>query len=194
MDRQELQRALCNYHTLYPEESAYARRGCALLQLVPDCFLRTSPGLHLTASTWVLNPAGDRTLFLHHRKLDQWFQPGGHCDGDEDVLRVALRECSEETGLPQSAIQILSSRIFDIDIHRIPARRHEDEHQHLDIRFLVGIDDQLPLAGNTESYELRWILLSEVHRYNHELSIHRMLVKSQLWLRQQQRARNPFQP
>lgn len=184
MDRQTLEQALCHYRSRYPEEAAYARRGCALLRMVPDCFRRSSPGLHVTASCWVLNPAGNRTLLMLHRKLERWFQPGGHCDGDEDVQRVALKECSEETGLAAEHIHFLSPQVFDIDIHRIPARRQEPEHQHLDIRFLMEIDDSLPLQGNSESHELRWVPLHEVHSYNRELSIHRLVVKSQDWVRQ----------
>ena len=41
---------------------------------------------------WVVSPDRSRVLMMHHRKLDQWFQPGGHADGDADILRVALRE------------------------------------------------------------------------------------------------------
>ncbi len=187
MDRETLRQALCQYRSRYPEEAAYARRGCALLANAPDCFLRSGPGLHVTASSWVLNPAGDQVLLMLHRKLGRWFQPGGHSDGDEDVQHVALKECSEETGLPAEQIHFLSRDIFDIDIHRIPARLQEAEHEHLDIRFLMQIDDRLPLIGNSESHELRWVPLHEVHAYNRELSIHRLLVKSQEWLRQQRR-------
>ena len=187
MDRETLQQALCTYRSRYPEEAAYARRGCALLANEPDCFLRHGPGLHVTASCWVLNPAGDRALLMLHRKLERWFQPGGHSDGDEDVERVALTECSEETGLAAEQIHFLSHQIFDVDIHRIPARHNEPEHQHLDIRFLMEIDDHLPLVGNSESHALRWVPLYEVHAYNRELSLHRLLVKSQEWLRQHRR-------
>ena len=31
-------------------------------------------------------------VLLHHKKLDQWFQPGGHVDGNPNLLESALRE------------------------------------------------------------------------------------------------------
>ncbi|PKY10374.1 nucleoside triphosphate hydrolase [Acidithiobacillus marinus] len=185
MDRHALQTRLCQYRSHYIEEQAYARRGCHLLQDDPDCFFREGTGLHVTASTWILNPARSATLLMLHRKLEQWFQPGGHADGNENVIAVALKECSEETGITEADIHLLDPAIFDIDIHRTPQRGREPAHQHLDIRFLVEIDDRLPLAGNSESHALRWIPLHEVHAYNKGLSIHRMLIKSQEWLRQQ---------
>ena len=55
----------------------------------------------------MVSPDRESVLMLHHRKLDQWFQPGGHADGDNDVLRVALRETSEETGLDATHIRLI---------------------------------------------------------------------------------------
>lgn len=188
MDRCELHDTLCRYRSRFPEEAAYAHRACRLLDESPRCFDRETDGLHVTASTWVLNPRRDATLLMLHRKLEQWFQPGGHADGDEDVMRVALRECSEETGLPAERIRFLSPTIFDVDIHRIPATRLEPEHEHLDIRFLVEIDESLPLPGNDESHELRWVALRDVPRYNRERSLHRLVVKSGAWRRSVERA------
>lgn len=184
MDRRSLQERLCHYHSSFPEERAFAYRGCRLLQESPHCFYRDNGGPHVTASTLVLNPSRDAILLMLHRKLGQWFQPGGHADGDEDVLRVALKECSEETALPPSDIRVLKSDIFDVDIHRIPANRHDVEHEHLDIRFLVEIDDRLAVPGNDESHALRWISLPDVPAYNQERSIHRLLVKIRQWTRQ----------
>ncbi len=181
MDRSSLQDRLCHYHSHFPEERAFAYRGCRLLQNSPRCFYRDNEGAHVTASTWVLNPRRDATLLMLHRKLGQWFQPGGHADGDEDVLRVALKECSEETALSLSAIHLLEPDIFDIDFHRIPVNRPDGGHEHLDIRFLVEIDDRLPVPGNDESHELRWILLHDVPAYNQERSVHRLLVKIRQW-------------
>ena len=67
-------------------------------------------------SVMVVSPDFTQALILHHVKQDQWFQPGGHADGDNDVLRVALRETSEETGLDPDQIQLLSDEVFDVDI------------------------------------------------------------------------------
>ncbi|WP_297362678.1 NUDIX hydrolase [Acidiferrobacter sp.] len=183
MDRRELQDRLCGYRSRFPEEAAYAYRACRLLEESPRCFDRNAEGLHVTASTWVLNARRDATLLMLHRKLNQWFQPGGHADSDEDVLQVAFRECSEETGLPVGHIRLLSPMVFDVDIHRIPATRTEPEHEHLDIRFLVEIDESLPLPGNNESHDLRWVALRDVPRYNRGRSLHRLVVKSGAWRR-----------
>ena len=51
-------------------------------------------------------------------------------------------------------------------------------HEHFDIRFLLEIDDAAPLPGNHESYDLGWIPLEDVPRFNNDLSIYRMVKKT----------------
>ena len=89
---------------------------------------------HITGSAWVVDIAGNRVLLADHAKLGRWLQPGGHSDGDPDTLAVALREAREESGLD---VRALDDAIFDIDVHRIPARGDEPAHLHFDVRFLV---------------------------------------------------------
>lgn len=132
---------------------------------------------HLTASAWIVNRTGDRVLLLHHKKLNKWIQPGGHADGDWDLAYVAFREASEETGL--SSIEIRAEKIFDLDVHLIPAYRGVAAHRHFDLRFVCIADDEEPLVQNSESYALTWIELHEIERYTSEESILRMKRKWQ---------------
>lgn len=115
---------------------------------------------HVTASGFVLSSDRSQVLLMHHRKLDLWLQPGGHCDGNPDVRAVAAREVSEEIGSPSA--RFISRAIFDVDVHEIPARRSEPAHHHHDIRFLFEVDPNEPLAGNCESHALRWLRLDEL--------------------------------
>src|ERR1019366_3306840 len=82
-----------------------------------DCFERSLAIGHVTGSAWIVDRDRTHTLLTHHRKLDKWLQLGGHADGDLDILRVALREAREESGL--EAIRPVSEEIFDVDIHTI---------------------------------------------------------------------------
>ncbi len=130
----------------------------AILEFVqnnPDCFKRELSIGHITGSAWLLNREGDKALLMHHRKLDLWCQLGGHCDGDSDVLAVAIKEAQEESGIQH--IEAVSSTIFDIDIHPIPENKKESAHYHYDIRFLLRVTSDEEVQQNSESNELRWI-------------------------------------
>lgn len=141
----------------------------------PDCFERWLSIGHITGSAWIVDNAREYVLLMHHRKLDRWFQPGGHADGNPDIQQVALREAQEETGLTN--IQLVDNQIFDIDIHLIPANTKEPAHYHYDIRFLMQANRNLPLQSNNESKNLAWVLLGEVYRYNNSASLIRMVKK-----------------
>lgn len=178
MHRQELLNLLTTYQTRFMEEAAYVAKARRFIEAHTDCFYRELEPGHVTGSAWVVNPRRDKVLMLHHRKHDQWFQPGGHADGDNDVLRVALKETSEETGLSPDVIQLVDGNVFDVDIHTIPDSVHDSRHEHIDVRFLVEIDDSLPIPGNDESHQVLWVALHDAPRFNRNRSTHRMLEKT----------------
>jgi 8-oxo-dGTP pyrophosphatase MutT (NUDIX family) len=122
-----------------------------------DCF---TPG-HFTASMLVTNPTHSKVLLMHHKKLQHWLQFGGHADGEENLLAVAVRELEEESGYGSDAIT-LQPGVFDLDIQCIPARGAEPEHLHYDMRFLAVVDDTQPVPGSAEQQECRWFGLAEV--------------------------------
>lgn len=178
MHRRELLKLLDAHDTRFMEEAAYIARARDFILAHEDCFhCDLWPG-HVTGSAWVVNPGRDRVLLLHHRKHDQWFQPGGHADGDADILRVALRETSEETGLEPSHIRLVDGQVFDVDIHTIAASKRGPQHDHIDIRFLVEMDDDRPIPGNDESHQILWVPLNQVARFNNNRSTHRMVEKT----------------
>ncbi len=128
------------------------------------------PG-HLTASALVLHADGEHVLLLHHRKLERWLQLGGHCDGDANLAGVALREASEESGIPELAI---FPQPIDLDIHLIPARLGEPAHFHYDTRFLVLAPPQAQPVQNDESHALSWWPLNAVQALD-DPSLQRLL-------------------
>jgi 8-oxo-dGTP pyrophosphatase MutT (NUDIX family) len=122
----------------------------ALLDVPGDPFARDHfvPG-HFTASAFVLSPARDALLLIHHSKLHRWLQPGGHVDaGDPDVLFAAQREVEEEVGLVDLSPAEPGAGLFDADVHRIPARRAEPEHEHFDLRFAFVAQSRAYRAGS----------------------------------------------
>lgn len=64
-----------------------------------DVFTRENDRMHMTASAWVTNEAHDSVLMAYHNIYDSWAWLGGHADGEEDLLAVALREVREESGV-----------------------------------------------------------------------------------------------
>ena len=127
---------------------------------------------HLTASSLVVDADLDRVLLLHHRKLERWLQLGGHCDGDANLVSVAWREATEESGMHGLTIV---PEVIDVDIHEIPARPGEPAHLHLDTRFLVLAPAGAEPVANHESNALAWLNFEEVADLDVDDSVLRLI-------------------
>jgi 8-oxo-dGTP pyrophosphatase MutT (NUDIX family) len=174
-NRTSLMEELSAYQTLIAEEGAYAKKFLQLLKHA-DAFQRHHLPGHITGSAWIVDETRKYTLLTHHAKLNRWLQPGGHADGDENVLNVALREAMEETGL--TSIKPLSPNIFDIDVHPIPARKDFPEHEHYDIRYLFVASKEEKFIITAESHDLKWVLIEELEQYvGNNVSVLRMAEK-----------------
>jgi 8-oxo-dGTP pyrophosphatase MutT (NUDIX family) len=147
----------------------------ALLESAPGCFERSCFPAHFTGSVLIVDAGGARALLHHHRKLDKWLPFGGHCDGDENVLRVAQREALEESGI--EGLILASPRLFDLDIHTIPAWGAEPEHEHFDVRWMLIAPDNARFRQSEESLALRWFTPAEMESLTLTPGNRRLLAK-----------------
>jgi 8-oxo-dGTP pyrophosphatase MutT (NUDIX family) len=117
------------------------------------------PG-HITASCFIVDSDNTRLLLHRHRRLGKWLQMGGHCEGVEAPAVAALREGTEESGLAD--LQLLANRIFDIDVHEIPAAKGEPNHYHFDLRYVAhtSTPDAITMLED-ESLDLTWVPFHE---------------------------------
>lgn len=175
MNRIDLVKSLYDYQTSFQEEKDFVDRFLSLLE-DSTCFERTHLPGHITGSAWIIDATRTQVLLVHHAKLNKWVQPGGHADGDENILRVALKEAEEETGLKNFKI-VDPARPFDVDIHLIPKRTEFPEHFHYDIRFLLQASPSEKIHVSEESHDVKWIPLKDLEKYNQERSVVRMKEK-----------------
>ena len=164
------------YIKSFPEENA-ATRMLDFYRNVPNCFQKDNQIGHFTGSAWVVSPDRTQILMTHHKKLNMWLQLGGHADGSEDLINVAMREAKEESGFENFIL--VSDKIFDLDIHEIPATSADTKHIHYDVRFLLEADpENNEIIISDESHDVRWIHLDEVLNRNSEDSMKRMVDKT----------------
>lgn len=144
---------------------------------VPGCFERGCFPGHFTGSALVVSHDGARALLHHHRFLDRWLQFGGHCDGDDNVLRVAMREAEEESGI--SGLIITSERPFDLDIHAIPEnpKKGEPPHEHYDLRWVFIAPEGAEFIVSDESHDIRWFTPEEALAQGLDPGLQRLIEK-----------------
>jgi 8-oxo-dGTP pyrophosphatase MutT (NUDIX family) len=168
---------ISSYHPSDPTEIDSLKKIIDLVKNGNDPFGHYSLPGHITGSALVINPDRTHTLLNHHKKLNKWVQFGGHSDGDFNVEKTALRESFEESGLRSLRISPDVTGIFDVDVHEIPASQKIGAHTHHDIRFLLVADMSEPIILSPESYDIKWVALTEVATYSDEKSLLRMIDK-----------------
>lgn len=113
----------------------------------PDAFSRSNRVAHMTASAWVTNRDRTKVLMVYHRLYHSWAWCGGHADGEEDLLQVALKECREETGLTN--VRPIDGRIASLECLTVDGHKKRGEyvssHLHLNVTYLLEADEEEPL-------------------------------------------------
>lgn len=134
------------------------------MALFPDVLTRRNGILHFTASCWICNEARDRVLMAFHNLYRSWAWTGGHADGDGDLLRVALREAGEETGLLRvrpALPEPISLEILGVEGHR-KRGEYVGAHLHLNLTYLLVASDRDALfAKPDENSRVAWMTPEE---------------------------------
>lgn len=143
----------------------------AFIDRNPDYLFRTNLIAHFTVSTIVVNETMDKVLFAHHNIYKSWGWLGGHNDGDDNLIRVALKETEEETGLKK--LKLFSDDIFMLDTIYVPYHqkhgKHVSDHLHLNATFLVIADENEPTQIQPEENSgIAWFPIVSVLEVVHE--------------------------
>jgi len=137
-----------------PRQAELRDRYVAHLRAEPLGALRECYPDHLTASTIVVSPDGERVLLTLHRKARRWFQFGGHVEpGDASLAAAALREATEESGI---AGLVLDPVPVQLSAHPVPFCDPRGGATHLDVRFVAVAPADAVHAVSEESLEVAW--------------------------------------
>lgn len=139
-----------------PEQERLRDRYVAHLAARADGLARSCLPDHLTASTLVLDAAGERVLLTLHAKSGQWFQLGGHLEPvDATLAGGALREAVEESGLARQDLRLDPVPVV-LDAHAVPFCGPGGTTHHLDVMFAATARDGAAHAVSEESIDVAW--------------------------------------
>ena len=175
MKRTQILNLLQEYSGWDAEEEDMRKRMLAFVGANENCFERSLVEGHLTGSAWIVSADKRAAVMIHHKKLDRWLQPGGHADGDSDLAAVALKEAQEETQL--KSLDLISDKIFDVDIHWIPDNPKDKGHFHYDVRFLIESDHTESPVVMKETKNAKWVKMEDISQLTDSRSVLRLVEK-----------------
>jgi 8-oxo-dGTP pyrophosphatase MutT (NUDIX family) len=145
-----------------------------------EILTRNNEIAHITSSAFVVNRARDKVLMVHHNIYNSWSWTGGHADGEEDLLGVAMREVNEETGV--NKIHPVSLEIFSLDILTVLGHvkkcKYVSPHLHLSVAYLLeGDEKELLIVKEDENSGVKWVPIDEVNVYSNEPHMQRVYGK-----------------
>ncbi len=163
-----LLKTLENYIPRNEQESIDKEAMISFIQRNDDYLLRDNLMGHFTSSAIVMNKTLDKVLFAYHNIYNSWSWLGGHNDGEEDCLYVAIKEAKEETGLKN--VYPLTKDIAGIDIiyvmPHIKNRKHVSDHLHLNLTYILIANELEDIRHKPdENSGVKWIDIDKVHEY-----------------------------
>ncbi len=150
------------------QEAADQRTILQYIRRFPENILtRENVFAHITSSSLILNGSRTRILMIYHNIYRTWAWTGGHADGENDLLGVAMREACEETGLTE--VRPLCRELLTLDV--LPVFGHFKRgvfvsgHQHLNVSYALIADETAPLHMKPdENSGVRWFDIEDIPR------------------------------
>ncbi len=158
-EREKLMEDIRNYVPFNEQEEKDKEVILSHLLSDDNIFTRDNHLAHMTASAWVIDEEKEHVLLCYHRIYDSWSWLGGHADGEEDLLSVAIREVKEESSLSDIRPydrKILSLEVLTVDGHE-KRGEYVSSHLHLNVTYLlVGNSKEQPKSKPDENAGVRW--------------------------------------
>ncbi|GAA5087920.1 8-oxo-dGTP pyrophosphatase MutT (NUDIX family) [Thermocatellispora tengchongensis] len=146
------------------EEELLRREFVEHLKTYDDAMSRACAPGHLTATTAVLSHDGEYVLLTLHPKAGMWLPMGGHCEEDDSTLaEAALREATEESGIP--GLRLLPGPLA-LDKHEVWC--HPPRSWHLDVEYGAVAPAGVEPVMSDESLDLRWFPVDSIPELSDE--------------------------
>ncbi len=140
-----------------------------------DVLTRENEYGHFTSSAFVLNRERTKILMIFHKIYNSWAWVGGHSDGDNDLLYVAMKEAKEETGIKN--VSPICEDIYSLELINVNGHekrgKYVGSHMHLNVTYLLEADegDEIHIKED-ENSGVKWVPIEEI-----------LNVTSEVWVR-----------
>ena len=130
-----------------------------------DVLTRENVYGHFTSSAFVLNKERTKILMIYHKIYNSWAWTGGHCDGDNNLLYVAMKEAKEETGIKN--VKPILNDIYSLELisvrGHIKKGKYVASHTHFNVTYLLEADENEEIhIKEDENIGVKWVPIDEI--------------------------------
>lgn len=160
-----------NYNPFNEQEKQDKKVAIDYITTFPNILTRENEFAHMTASSWIVNKDRTKVLMIFHNIYQSWAWTGGHTDGEDNLLNVAIRETMEETGIKN--IKPLQEDIFSLELlcvdGHVKRGKYVSSHIHINVTYLLEADESEALAiKEDENSGVRWIDIDDAVQISNE--------------------------
>lgn len=167
----KLREQIQNYEPFNEQEEKDKQTMLKYIDTFDDVLTRNNEFGHFTASCWTVNQERTKVLMIYHNIYQSWAWPGGHADGEEDLLGTAIRELKEETGVKN--VKVVDDYPFSLEVvcvdGHVKRGKYVSSHVHLNLTYLLEVDENEVLQIKPdENSGVKWVNLEEVEKVSNE--------------------------
>ena len=171
MNLKDLKGNIENYKPYNEQEEKDKQTMLKYINTFDNILVRENEFVHFTASSWTVNPKKTKVLMIYHNIYQSWTWTGGHSDGEADLLKVAIKELKEETGV--KSVKILKDDIFSLEALTVDGHwkrgKYVSSHIHLNLTYLLEVDETEALhRKEDENSGVRWVPIEEIDKVSQE--------------------------
>lgn len=168
----DLQKKIEKYKPYNEQEEKDKQTMIRYINTFDNILTRENEFVHFTASSWAVNKERTKVLMIYHNIYQSWAWTGGHSDGEADLLKVAIKELKEETGVQDVKVlnneDIFSLEILTVDGH-VKRGNYVSSHLHLNLTYLLEVDEKEILhVKEDENSGVKWVPIDEVKNVSNE--------------------------
>ena len=167
----ELRNQIEKYKPYNEQEEKDKKLMLKYIDTFEDVLTRKNEFGHFTASSWAVNKDRTKVLMIYHNIYKSWAWTGGHADGESDLLKTAIRELKEETGVEN--VKVINDDIFSLEIicvnGHIKNGKYVSSHVHLNLTYLLEVDEKETLKiKKDENSGVKWINIEDIEKTSNE--------------------------
>ncbi len=127
-----------------------------------------------TTSAFILHPSAQKLLFVKHKKLGVWIQPGGHIELDENPVTALYREILEETGLAKTDFELVeiaehphpkkgNHTVLPVPFY-VNEHTNSGTHRHVDLTYLARAKTARVTETPDGADAIAWLSLKDLKK------------------------------